>query len=181
MESHRVVLGLIVVGIVFAALLLGKPSITGFVPTETYSQELNIEVSDSQRFILTASSHDVLKLSSLGISGNVQGPGLVNVYLSDGSRRWLLFSNKKKPGSDMEVITGLAVRELEIEPGSKIDKIETLPAGYKAAPGAFKDQCAETCVLDESAFTSEQLYLDVVIEPGTTVHISSLRFSTPGE
>ncbi len=181
MESHRVVLGLIVVGIVFAALLLGKPSITGFVPTETYSQELNIEVSNSQRFILTASSHDVLKLSSLGISGNVQGPGLVNIYLSNGSHRWLLFSNKKKPGSDMEIITGMAVSELDIEPSNKIDKIESLPAGYKATPGSFKDQCAETCVLDDSAFTSEELYLDVIIEPGTTVHISSLRFATPGE
>lgn len=181
MDSHRIVLGLIVVGIVFAALLIGKPSITGFVPTETYSQELNIEVSNSQRFILTAASHEVLKLSSLGISGNVQGTGLVNIYLSNDNRQWLLFSNKKKPGSDMEIITGLSVRELNIEPSDQIDKIETLPAGYKTTPGAFKNQCTETCVLDESAFTSKQLYLDVIIDPGTTVHISSLQFSTPGE
>ena len=38
MESHRLLLGVIVVGIVFGALVIGKPSITGFVPTETYSK-----------------------------------------------------------------------------------------------------------------------------------------------
>ncbi len=179
MEKHRVVLGLIVLVLVFAALLIGKPSITGFVPTETYSQELNIAVSESQRFTLSAG--EALKLSSLSLSGTVTGPGLVNVYLSDGSRHWLVYSNKKKPGSDMEIITGMAVRELNIEPSGSIDRIESLPAGYKAVPGAFKDECIETCLLDDSLFSSSSLYLDVILEPGATLHISSIRFSTPGE
>src|SRR5574342_282352 len=179
MEKHRMVLGTIVLGLVVAALLIGKPSITGFVPTETYSQELNIDVAESQRFTLSAT--ESLKLSSLSVSGTVSGPGVVNVYLSDGTRHWLVYSNKKKPGSDMEIITGLAVRELDISPGPKIDKIESLPAGYKAVTGAFKDECAETCVLDDSLFSTSSAYLDIVLEPGTTLHISNIRFSTPGE
>jgi len=181
MEFHRAVLGLIVLGLVCAALLLGKPSITGFVPTETYSQELNIDVSESQRFILTASSGELMKISSLALTGTVKGAGLVNVYLSDGNLRWLVFSNKKKPGSAMEVITGMTVSELNIEPGNKIDKIESLPTGYKTIEGAFRNECAETCLLDDSLLSSLTLYLDVILEPGTALHISSIRFSAPGE
>lgn len=179
MEKHRIVLATIVLGVVVAALLVGKPSITGFVPTETYSQELNIDVFESQRFTLSAG--EVLRLSSLSVSGEVKGSGLVNLYLSDGSNRWLVYSNKKKPGSDMEIITGMAVRELDISSGPKIDRIESLPAGYKAVAGAFKDECVETCVLDDSLFDSSSAYLDVVLEPGTALHISNIRFSTPGE
>lgn len=179
MEKHRIILATIVLVAVVASLLIGKPSITGFVPTETYSQELNIDVSESQRFTLSAD--ESLKLSSLSVSGEVRGSGLVNLYLSDGSNRWLVYSNKKKPGSDMEIITGMAVRELDISSGPKIDRIESLPSGYKAVPGAFKDECAETCVLDDSLFSTSSAYLDVVLEPGTSLHISNIRFSTPGE
>lgn len=179
MEKHRLILSIIVLGAIVAALIIGKPSITGFVPTETYSQELDIVVSESQRFTLSAS--ESLKLSSLSVSGGVNGNGLVNIYLSDGKRHWLVYSNKKKPGSDMEIITGMSVRELDISPGPKIDRIESLPAGYKTVPGAFKDECVETCVLDDSIFSTSSAYLDVVLEPGTSLHISNIKFSTPGE
>ncbi len=181
MESQRLLLGFIVAGIIFVTLFLGNPSITGFVPTEIYSQELDIEVYESQRFTLSSINNDALRLSSLALSGVVTGPGLVNVYLSDGSKRWLVFSNKKRQGSSMEQITGLSVRELNIQPGAKLDEIETLPAGYKAADGAFSTECLETCVLDEDMFNKPVLYLDVIIEPGTMLHISGIRFSTMGE
>jgi hypothetical protein len=179
MEKHRMVLATIVLGAVVVALFVGKPSITGFVPTETYSQELDIDIFESQRFTLSAG--EMLRFSSLGVSGEVNGQGLVNIYLSDGTHHWLVYSNKKKPGSDMEIITGMAVRELNIAPGPKIDRIESLPAGYKTLPGAFKDECVETCVLDDSLFSTSSAYLDIVLEPGTTLHISNIKFSTPGE
>ena len=180
MESHRLLLGVIVVGIVFGALLFGKPSITGFVPTETYSQELNIDISDSQRFVLS-SDESALKLSSLALTGIVQGEGLVNVYLSDGSNNWLVFSNKKKQSSAMEHITGLAVHELDIQPSERLDKIETLPAGYKSEPGGFQNECVDTCMLQPDLLNKQSLYLDVIIEPGTHLHISGMRFSTGSE
>ena len=179
MESHRLLLGVIVVGIIFGALVVGRPSITGFVPTEAYSQELNIDISSSQRFILS-SNEAVLKISSLALTGSVQGNGLVNVYLSDGGQKWLVFSNKKKQQSAMEQITGLAVHELDIKPGEKLDRIETLPAGYKAASGGFQNECVDTCVLQQDLLNKPSLYLDVIIEPGTTLHISGMRFSTGG-
>jgi len=180
MDTHRLLLGAVVIGIIFAALVIGKPSITGFVPTETYSQELDFDVYESQRFILSSDA-GVLKISSLALTGSVQGSGLVNVYLSDGSQKWLVYTNKKKPSSAMEHITGMAVNELDVVPGERIDRIETLPAGYKTSTGAFQNECVETCVLDDSLFNKPTLYLDVIIEPGTTLHISGMRFSTGSE
>lgn len=176
MESHRLILGVVVVGIIFAALLIGRPSITGFVPTETYSQELDIHVVESQRFILTSD----LKISSLALSGSVQGSGLVNVYLS-GTYKWLVYSNKKKERSSMEQITGMAVQELDISPGEKLNVIETLPLGYKTDSGAFQNECIETCLFSEDLTNRAALYLDVIVEPGTNLHISGIRFSTGSE
>ncbi len=178
MEMHRLLLGVIVLGVIMVTLFLGKPSITGFVPTETVSQKLDIHVTESQRFVLTASS-GALKLSSFALTGTVAGNGLVNVYLSDGSNKWLAFSNKKKQGTSLEQITGLV--SLEIEPGERLDSIESLPDDYITEDGAFNKACAETCMLDESMFNKAQLFLDVIIEPGTTVHISELTFSSTVE
>lgn len=178
MESHRLILGVVVVGVIFAALVIGKPSITGFVPTETYSQELSIDVLESQRFTLTSPN---LKISSLALSGSIQGSGLVNVYLSGGAHKWLVYSNKKKESSSMEQITGMAVQELDIAPGEKLNIIETLPAGYKTDSGAFQNECVETCLLSEDLMNRDSLYLDVIIEPGTNLHISGIRFSTGSE
>jgi len=180
MESQRLLLGVIVFGIIFATLFIGNPSITGFVPTETFSQELDIDVFESQRFTLTPSSGS-LRLSSLSLAGSVSGFGLVNVYLSDGAKRWLVFSNKKKPGSSMEQITGLAVGELDLVPGEKLNEIQTLPSGYITESGSFSNECLETCILDEALLDKPMLYLDVILEPGTSLHVSGISFSTTGE
>lgn len=176
MESHRLLLGVIVAGILVLVLSLGRPSITGFVPTETFSQSLDIDVFESERFVL--SSIGALKLSSLSLSGEVFGSGLVNVYLSDGDSKWLVFSNKKKKGSSMEHITGFAVGELNIAPGGKLDVVESLPDGYVVESGVFSAECLETCILDKSLFEKSELFLDVVIDPGAQLHISEIRFST---
>jgi len=177
MESQRLLLGAVVFGIIFLALFVGKANITGFVPAESFSQKLDIDVDVSQRFVISSEAGS-LKLSSLSLSGSIYGNGLVNVYLSDGVTRWLAFSNKKKKGSSLEHITGMAVSSLDISPGEKLGRIESLPDGYVTYSGAFSNECAETCVLDPGLFSRSMLYLDVVVEPGTSLHVSELRFST---
>jgi len=179
MEFHRMVLGVGVLGIIVATLFMGNPTITGFVPTETFSQKLDLYVFESQRFTLKGDGN--LRLSTFALSGEVTGPDLVNVYLSDGVGRWLVYSNKKKPGTSMTQITGLATRELEVTPGERLDKIETLPPGYETRTGIFNNECVETCILDEDMFDQPSLYLDVIIGPGTTLHISEIIFSSMSE
>jgi hypothetical protein len=178
MKSHRLILTIGVFGVILGMLFFTQPSITGFVPTETYSQELDLDVYESQRFILRSGS-DVTTVASFAIAGSVDGLGLANVYLSDGETRWLVFSNKKKPGSAMEHITGMAA--LDIEPAAKLDEIESVPSGYVTESGAFTYECIETCVLDENLFNKPELYLDVILEPGTSLHISGIRFASMSE
>src|SRR3990172_6199541 len=114
MESHRLVLSVVVFTIIIVTLFVGRPSITGFVSTETFTQPIDIDVSESQRFVLSSESGMLLKLSSFSMASTVVGNGLVNVYLTDGVKNWLVFSNKWKEGSSMEEITGMAVADLNI-------------------------------------------------------------------
>jgi len=176
MDAHRVLLGSVILAVMIVTLIGSEPSITGFVPTETYAQNLDIDVSSSQRFILRPASGGIMEVGSLAISGSVTGPGLVNVYLSDGQAQWLVFTNKDKRGSSMESITGMY--ELDIQPGQRLSRIESLPDGYTATSGPFKTQCIETCVLPEDLFNKPYLYLDIVLEPGTSLHVDSIQFSS---
>jgi len=171
----RVILAVTVFSILAATLFFGDSTITGYVPSETYQQELDIEVYESQRFRL--SSDEALRLSSFSISGEVFGVGLVNIYLSDGNTIWLVFSNKKKTGSAMEHITGFAIGGLNIKSMGKINKIETLPEGFSTLSGKFYNECSETCVLDEAFFNKKELYLDIIIEPGAIVSIDKIKFT----
>jgi hypothetical protein len=173
MESHRLILSVIVLGVIITVLVTNKPTITGFVPTTTYLQELDINVDSSQRFILNTTTN----LSSLAMSGSISGPGLVSIYLSDGNHEFLVYSNKKKHTPSIEHITGLAVSEMVIEPGEKLDRIDSLPDEYTTEPGAFNNQCLDTCMISPDQFATKTLYLDAVIDPGTHLHISQLLFS----
>ena len=180
METHRLTLSFIVFGAIIIALFFSNPSITGFVPTEIYSQKLDIDVFESQRFVLTSSFGGPVKIGTLALSGSILGPGLMNAYLSDGTSQWLIYSNKKRPGSSMASITGLAVSSLDIEPGKMLNKIESLPAGYTTKVGAFKNECMETCIMDENLFNKDELYIDIIISPDTILHISEIAFSAMG-
>ncbi len=175
MESQRLLLGVLVFGIMIAVLALGRPTITGFVPTAAYAQSLDISVSESQRFILKSSDGGSLGLNSLSLSGFVSGNGLVNVYLSDGSARFLIYSNREKKRSAMEHITGLAVQEVLVVPGEKLDSIETVPDGYRTVDGGFQNECIETCLV--SVDFGSQAFLDVIIEPGVSLTLTELRFT----
>lgn len=176
MENHRLLLAAIVFVSIIAVLLFSKPSITGFVPTATYSQGIDLKVDTSQRFVLKSPTGQPLGIASLALSGVVKGNGLVNIYLSDGKTKLLAYSNRQKTQSAMQHITGLAVANVLVVPGEKLDLIETVPDGYKTASGGFQNECIETCLLDINL--GAQAYLDVIVEPGTSVDLTELRFTT---
>lgn len=162
-------------GVMVAVLALGKPTITGFVPTAAYSQGLDIEVSESQRYILKSSNGGPLNFDSLSLSGFVSGSGLVNVYLSDGTTRLLVYSNKEKKRSAMEHITGLAVQNVLVLPGDKLDAIETISDDYRTTTGGFQNECVDTCLL--SVDFGSQAFLDIIVEPGVSLTLTELRFT----
>lgn len=168
MDSNRLFVTFLVCGVLVTALLTTQSGITGFVSTDTVSQDVDLQIDSSQRYELKSDGF----ISSLSLSGEVIGDGLVNVYLSDGVDELLVYSNKKKISSAMQHITGLST--IDIEPRGRIDRIESLPEDYVTVSGAFESQCAQTCVLEK---TQSPLYLDFVVDPGTSVKISKIIFS----
>ena len=172
MESHRVVLSLLIVIALVGTMFLSNPTITGYVPTEVESQQLALTVDESQRFLLR--SNNSIEFSAFSVSGEVKGSGYVAVSLVSNKNKRLVFSNKRKQGSSMEQITGLSA--LEISEDGKLGRIETVPSGYETWSGAFQTQCVETCVLEPSEFDRKEAYLEISIEPGTVLTISELQF-----
>jgi hypothetical protein len=169
MDATRLFVTLLVCGVLVTSLLVADSGITGFVPTDTISQNVDLVISSSQRYSLKSDSEI---LTSLLISGEVIGDGLVNVYLSNGRSELLVYSNKQKISSSMHHITGLAA--LEIEPQGRLDRIDSLPGDYVSVGGAFESQCSQTCVISG---LSGPFYLDFIVDPGTTLKISKIVFS----
>lgn len=174
MDRHTTLLSVIILGVFVLTLALSQPGITGYVPTSTFSQSLDIRVSESQRFNLGLDQG--VGLTSISLSGQVTGQGLVNVYLNDGSERKLIYTNRRRKGSSMEVITGLAHGSLTIKPGEKINENPKLPDNYVTVEGGFVNSCVETCVLEAS--NNNKLSLDVLIDEDTTLDIRKITFST---
>lgn len=168
MDANRLFVTFLVCGVLLTTLLVSDSGITGFVPTETISQNVNLEISSSSRYELKTNG----TLSSLSLSGEVVGNGLVNIYLSNGNQEFLVFSNKRKVSSAMQHITGLSV--MELKPKERLDRIDSLPEGFVTAQGAFESQCVQTCVLNGF---SGSAHLDVVVDPGTTIKINKIVFS----
>jgi hypothetical protein len=178
MQKERAILTVLVL-LIFLVILLKDPSTTGFVPSKSYTQGLNIDVTESQRFRL--SSGEPLRFTSLMVSGDVKGKGLANVYLVAGEKRWLIFSNKHKQGREGSKITGLATSELIIEPSEKISVKEELGPGYVTTTGKFSNECAETCILESHLLGGKEAWLEVIVADNTQVHISDIIFTVEPE
>lgn len=176
MESDRLILSLSVLITIITIIALGNPTITGYVPTVTHSQNLDIEVTQSQRFTLTGPSGN-LNLSSLSISGQTYGAGPVRIYLTDGETRLLVYTNLRKTQSPMKHITGLAVSDLLFEPNTSLEERIDIPDGYMAQAGNFDTACMETCLLDARLQNKPQLYLDILID-SATLHLTEITFTT---
>ena len=126
MEKHRMLLAGIVVVALLVTVFFSKPSITGYLPTETISQGINLNVAQSQRFYLE--SDEVISLRGLSLTGKIEGKGLFKAYLFNPTtgKRFLIVSNDKPSGGGLSSITGLAT--INVVPGERLDVIETGPA-----------------------------------------------------
>ncbi len=172
MENHTLLLSVIILGVFVLTLAASQPSITGYVPTKTYSQNLDLNVNQSQRFFLE--SPEII--TSISLSGRVEGKGLVNVYLFDGVKRHMIYSNKRKKTSSMDKITGLATSDIIVEPGQNLPDKEKLPAEFITIEGPFENACFETCVL--ALNNPSMLSLDVILDDDTKLYVSQITFST---
>jgi len=175
MEKHRLVLAGVVVAFLVFSIAFSKPSVTGYVPTETVSQGIDLFANTSQRFFVELDAP--VALTGLSLSGIIEGDGLFNAYVVKGRERLLVASNEQSRRSALSEITGMMTAQ--VRPGERLDVIES--ADYVVSDKSFVNECVDSCILDPAKWSGDEFVLEIILEPGTSVRISHIRFSVPEE
>ena len=161
--------------LVFALIVSTGPSITGFMASETYTQKINLELSESKIIGIDSLSSEPLKLSSLKLSGKVIGEGPVEIYLVDGSKRLLVYSNLQEKQKGLPQITGAATGSVRLSVKETLNGQVIKPENYDTEQGFFNQECEETCFLNEQESSFHDL--EIWVQPGTKVRITELKYS----
>ncbi len=177
----------IIILIVAVPLLFFRPSITGFVASDTKAQILNMEFTGSQALDLKSASGEPIYISSFSISGETKGEGDVAIYLTNGNSRSLVYTNvgqKEKPSLITGTATGISAAHaveveqnasLLIDEGKKLDWPGNL--GENSASGSVTAVCMDSCYLSSGEFTSANFELQVFVEPGTTFKLQEVLYT----
>lgn len=156
-----------------------KPSITGFVPSETSTQVLDVAVSQNTDFVISTEDPTLmLNLKSFRVWGAVYGMGGVRVTLENlAGGRLLVYANSPKRG--LETITGLVSHDGAAAPGDKLRIRPTGPVSEQdtlGKPDELVDgACVETCTLPDS-FRSEEYRLVVEVDEGTVFKLARVSY-----
>ena len=175
--------------IVIPLALLDKPSITGFVASDLFRQNLNFTVDKSQALDITSVSGQQVYISSLSLSGEVIGSGSVAIYLSNkAGEQVLVYTNVGQAKARNNMITGAAIGAKTDVQAAKGDSVMlnygrelTWPGSLGiGSPGEFVNTCAQSCYLDPNKFMSKDFELQVFVEPGTKVKITEIFYTIGG-
>jgi hypothetical protein len=173
---------IVLVFVLLVLLIPGRPDIIGFSDVQVHRQNIALAVDQSTSF--TILPKEPVSITSLSVSGEVLGPGAVNVYLvNDQGNKLKVFSNEKK---GRNLITGffgdnsgppntvsLSDPVLEIKEGKPLEGFES---AEDSSPGVFSFACRDSCNLKGSDSSSYELV--AYVEPGTTLIINELDYTT---
>ena len=185
----------------FAFIIIGvslyyKPTITGYVPAKTYTQNLSLVINKSQNFLLTSDNLEPFTIESFKISGNISGNGQVKIYIDSGKgQRILVYKNivKKKDKSGLSAITGQVVGPTESNNVNKNDKwliikpinillekeaFDDINADDYLESGAFNQQCSETCFIKMDMSRNIAYRLIFLVEKGVVLRINEIVYRT---
>ena len=154
-----------------------------------FSQNLNLEFSESIKYTLSTNSEEQFIISSLRIDGAVKGNGVVKITLVDSSgNSYLIYSNVKKDIGKGNLITGMATADIgnteENSISLELTPVENLPGfistpkkGYSAVSGSFTNECVDTCYIGLSL--SKDITYDLLfeIEEDTTLILDSITYT----
>lgn len=187
------VIGAILLAMVSVITLFGKPGITGFVSVETKVQSIDLSIANSQSYVLTTNQDVPVHLTSLKLSGEVIGKGLVEAYVADSQNKILIYSNiaKKETGvgsiTGMGKITGNVVGvngEAAQDDYLVIDFLENVKdelgkpgENEEITNGPFKDQCINSCFIDMSVTKDRAYQLLFYVEEGTVLNINQIVYN----
>ncbi len=173
---------IVLVFVLLVLLIPSKPDIIGFSDVQVHRQDINLAVDQSKSFSILPNAP--VSITSLSVSGEVLGPGAVNVYLvNDQGAKLRVFSNEKK---NRNLITGFFGEEassqnsisssnpvLEIKESAILEGFESIDS---SSPGAFSFACQDSCDLKNADSSSYELV--AYVEPGTTLIINELDYTT---
>ena len=183
-----------------AVLIFSNPSITGHVPVNIYTQNLNLVINKSQNFLLTSDNSEPFIITSFKISGNITGDGQVKIYIDTGKgQKILVYDNiqKKDTPTGLHEITGsitdksiknatgknisnddkwLVIKPiktlLEKEVFDEVGNDEILVKGY------FNQQCIETCLMKMEISREIAYRLIFLVEDATVLKINKILYQT---
>jgi hypothetical protein len=187
---------LIIVAIVLAPLLIFGSSITGFIAVDSKTQILNMTFTESQALNIKSQNNEQVHLSSLSISGEVIGNGKVIVYIANGDKRALVYTNVNKKKTVPPItgaFSGTAITykinnrnlgrntsDLIFELGRKLDW-QINPTSFdesskNSANGSFTSICINSCYLNPADFTASNFELQIFVEPGTLFNLKEITY-----
>jgi len=182
--------GLAIVALVLFVFVLfitpehGLKSISGFMSVQDYAQTAGITAENSRSFFIE-SSKGSFSLKSFKISGEVIGDGAVQVFLKEGSKKLLVYTNMKVQKHGLNFVTGQVVKLL-VEPekaeylrfveGSPINEVPLVPDGFETSEELFSNSCSESCVLPVEFYNKEKYVLELLVTPGTVLKIDKIEY-----
>ncbi len=173
--KQKVELGFAVLAVfVFSLFMINNPSIAGFVTAETFTQKVDITLEESARIAVESISKKPIQLNSLMVSGNIEGNGLVEIYLVSGADKWLVYSNLKKKATGLTKLTGIATGAMRIYEEGKLDGEIIRPENYQTITGPFKHACADTCFV--TGLPRTYYFLEIWLQQGTKLQLDEIKY-----
>lgn len=176
----------------FAITFFPNPGITGHVSVEAGYQPLNMQITQSQKYLVTTDYEDPLMITSLRLSGEVIGDGKAEVIIDNGiGQRLTIYTNEEDrqdggliTGMGKNQITGLAVGEkpkekalLNLVDMGTMDFIAAEPReGKTLTKGKFANMCADTCLVEMELSKESNYVLEIRVSEGTILKLDNMIY-----
>ncbi len=182
------------VSLLFVAVLFlfKDPGITGHFSADFRSQILDLEIGQSQKFLLSTNSEEPIYISSFRITGEVIGDGSVKVFIDNNAgQRILVYENIMKKEQGIPTITGMAIAGPDIAEAIEeklillrlLEEIEfvntglSLSADEEHLEGTFNNKCVDTCFIEMPLSTDSSYELIFNIQPGTKLKLTKITYT----
>ncbi len=180
--------------LVSVGLLFKNPGITGHFSADFQSQILDIDIEQSQSYLLATNTPEEIYISSFRISGEIQGEGSVEIFIEDQGQQFLIYKNVREKERGMSTITGMAVAPPTEEMQEPVESTGTLLILEKLGAinwdgglslsgkeefvtGSFNNKCKDTCFIEMSLSSEETYKLVFMVEPGTKVKLDKIIYT----
>ena len=173
-STHRIEVAVVVVGIILFAMFLSEGTITGLVSSQVFYKLIDLEIHNSQSFVIESSDDSLLFFSSFSVSGEVIGSGAVKIVLDNGlGERRVIFSNTVN--NSMHLVSRDDIgysAPIVVVPEYVLSEY---PSENSVANSGVFEECFEACKMFP-VLQGKEFKLNVYIEPGTSVILKKIWY-----